>query len=169
MYCISCEVRTEFICYVEEGRPTLCSSGQSSMLQIQRPRFDSWRYQIFWEVLGLERVTLSLVSKFFLEIPFYLHSVPVHSASSVRRQLRNYLVEKVAAPDNRLHSTVLSGWEKSGSEQFWISLRITVFLDVFRLPEFWILGNKTFQETGCVSVHRWGEGDTYSVGYLRTI
>jgi hypothetical protein len=30
MYCVSCEVRTEFICYVEESRPPLLSSGQSS-------------------------------------------------------------------------------------------------------------------------------------------
>jgi hypothetical protein len=34
MYCASCEVRTEFICYVEESRPPLWSSGQSSWLQI---------------------------------------------------------------------------------------------------------------------------------------
>jgi hypothetical protein len=34
MYCVSCEVRTEFICicYVEESRPSLWSSGQSSWL-----------------------------------------------------------------------------------------------------------------------------------------
>jgi hypothetical protein len=38
------------------------SSGQSFWLQIQRSRFDSQRYQIFWEVVGLERGTLSLVS-----------------------------------------------------------------------------------------------------------
>jgi hypothetical protein len=37
----------------------LWSSGQSSWLHIQRPGFDSRRYQIFWEVVGLE---LSLVS-----------------------------------------------------------------------------------------------------------
>jgi hypothetical protein len=30
--------------------------------QIQRPGFDSRRYQIFWEVVGPERGTLSLVS-----------------------------------------------------------------------------------------------------------
>jgi hypothetical protein len=34
MYCDSCEVRTEFICYVEESRPPLRSSGQSSWLQV---------------------------------------------------------------------------------------------------------------------------------------
>jgi hypothetical protein len=28
-YCVSCEVQTEFICYVEESRPPLWSSGQS--------------------------------------------------------------------------------------------------------------------------------------------
>jgi hypothetical protein len=33
MYCVSCEVRTEFICYVEESKPPLWSSGQSSWLQ----------------------------------------------------------------------------------------------------------------------------------------
>jgi hypothetical protein len=31
-------------------------------LQIQRPGFDSRRYQIFWEVVGLERGPLSLMS-----------------------------------------------------------------------------------------------------------
>jgi hypothetical protein len=40
----------------------LWSSGQSSWLQIHRPRFDSRRYWIFWEVMGLERRPLSLVS-----------------------------------------------------------------------------------------------------------
>jgi hypothetical protein len=133
MYCASCEVRTEFICCVEESRPPLWSSGQSSWLQngdvlcflwgtnsiyicyveesklplwssgqsswlqngdvlcflwgtnwiyicleesrpplwysgqsswpqIRRPGFDSRRYQIFWEVVELERSLLSLVS-----------------------------------------------------------------------------------------------------------
>jgi hypothetical protein len=62
MKCASCEVRTEFICYIEESRPPLWSSGQNSWLQIQRPGFDPQLYQIFWEVIGLERGTLSLVS-----------------------------------------------------------------------------------------------------------
>jgi hypothetical protein len=60
MYSVSCEVRTEFICYVEESRLPLCSSGQSFWLQIQRTKFDSRRYQIFREVVGLERGPLSL-------------------------------------------------------------------------------------------------------------
>jgi hypothetical protein len=52
-----------FICIdVEESRPPLWSSGQSSWLQIQRSGFDSRRYQIFWEVVGLKRGPLSLVS-----------------------------------------------------------------------------------------------------------
>jgi hypothetical protein len=38
------------------------SNGQSSWLQIRRSRFDSQRYQIIWEVMGLERDPLSLVS-----------------------------------------------------------------------------------------------------------
>jgi hypothetical protein len=42
--------------------PPLWSSGQSSWLQIQSAEFDPRRYQIFWEVVGLERVPLSLVS-----------------------------------------------------------------------------------------------------------
>jgi hypothetical protein len=44
-------------------RPPLWSGGQSSWLQIQRLGFDSRPYQIFWEVVGLERGPLSLVSK----------------------------------------------------------------------------------------------------------
>jgi hypothetical protein len=43
-------------------RPPLWSSGQSFWLQIRRPGFDSRNYQIFWEVVGLERGPLSLVS-----------------------------------------------------------------------------------------------------------
>jgi hypothetical protein len=44
------------------NQPRLWSSGQSSWLQIQRSGFDSRRYQMFWEVVGLERGSLSLVS-----------------------------------------------------------------------------------------------------------
>jgi hypothetical protein len=42
--------------------PPLWSSDQSSWLQIQRSEFDFRRYQIFLEVVGLERGQLSLVS-----------------------------------------------------------------------------------------------------------
>jgi hypothetical protein len=42
--------------------PPLWSSGQSSWLQIQRNGFNSRRYQIFWEEVGLERGPLSLAS-----------------------------------------------------------------------------------------------------------
>jgi hypothetical protein len=41
--------------------PSLWSIDQSSWLQIQRSGFDSRRYQIFWEVMGLEWGPLSLV------------------------------------------------------------------------------------------------------------
>jgi hypothetical protein len=44
-----------------EWRLPLLSDGLSSLLQIQRSEFDSLRYQIFWEVVGLERGSLSLV------------------------------------------------------------------------------------------------------------
>jgi hypothetical protein len=40
----------------------LCGLVVSLWLQIQRSGFDSRRYQIFWEVVGLERGPLSLVS-----------------------------------------------------------------------------------------------------------
>jgi hypothetical protein len=43
-------------------RLPLWSNGQSSRLQIQRSMFDSWHYQIFWEVVGLELGLLSLMS-----------------------------------------------------------------------------------------------------------
>jgi hypothetical protein len=43
MYCVSCDVRTEFIlCYVEESRPPLWSSGQSSWLQNGDVLFFLW-------------------------------------------------------------------------------------------------------------------------------
>jgi hypothetical protein len=42
--------------------PSLWSSDQSSWLQIQRSWFDSRRYKIFWEIVGLERGPLSLVN-----------------------------------------------------------------------------------------------------------
>jgi hypothetical protein len=51
-----------YVCYIEESRPPLGSSSQSSWLQFQRPWFDSLRYQIFWEVVGLERGQLSPVT-----------------------------------------------------------------------------------------------------------
>jgi hypothetical protein len=51
-----------FTCMKITVGPPLWSSGQSSWLQIQRSGFDSRRYQIFREVVGLERGPLSLVS-----------------------------------------------------------------------------------------------------------
>jgi hypothetical protein len=42
--------------------PPLWSNGQSSWLQIQSSGFDSRGYQIFREVVGLERGPLSFVS-----------------------------------------------------------------------------------------------------------
>jgi hypothetical protein len=52
----------KFAVHSGRQRPPLWSSGQSSCLQIQRSGFDSRRYQIFWEVVALERSPLSLVS-----------------------------------------------------------------------------------------------------------
>jgi hypothetical protein len=46
----------------DNTRLSLWSSGQSYWLQIQRHEFDSGRYQIFWEAVGLERGPLSLVN-----------------------------------------------------------------------------------------------------------
>jgi hypothetical protein len=40
----------------------VCLCGQSSWLQIQRSWFNPRRYQIFWEVAGLERISVSLMS-----------------------------------------------------------------------------------------------------------
>jgi hypothetical protein len=44
------------------GRTALWSNGQSSWLQIQRSGLDSRHYQIIWDLVGLERGPLSLVS-----------------------------------------------------------------------------------------------------------
>jgi hypothetical protein len=43
-------------------RPPLWSSDQSSWLQIQSSGVDSQPCQVFWELVGLERGPLSLVS-----------------------------------------------------------------------------------------------------------
>jgi hypothetical protein len=48
-------------CIIEKW-PPLWSSSQSSWLQIQKSGFDSRRYQISWEVVGLDRGPFSLVS-----------------------------------------------------------------------------------------------------------
>jgi hypothetical protein len=58
-----CEIdRAEYCTVFIVYRPPLWSSGQSSWLQIQRSEFDSRGYQILWEVVGLGRSPLSLVS-----------------------------------------------------------------------------------------------------------
>jgi hypothetical protein len=60
MFPVRYELNLYMLC--RKSRPPLWSGGQSSWLQIQRSGFDSLRYQIFCEVVGLERGTLSLVS-----------------------------------------------------------------------------------------------------------
>jgi hypothetical protein len=47
--------------HVSDG-PPVWSSGRSFWSRIQRPGFDSRRYQIIWELMGLERGPFSLVS-----------------------------------------------------------------------------------------------------------
>jgi hypothetical protein len=42
--------------------PLLWSSSQTSRLQSQRSGFDSRRYQLFWEAVGLKQRPLNLVS-----------------------------------------------------------------------------------------------------------
>jgi hypothetical protein len=54
-------LRRFVICACWRGPPML-SSRQSSRLQIQKFGFDSRRYQMFWEVVGLKQGPLSLVS-----------------------------------------------------------------------------------------------------------
>jgi hypothetical protein len=48
--------------YIYFMRHPLWSSGQRSWLQIQKSGFDSQRYHVFWEVVGLEQGPLSLVN-----------------------------------------------------------------------------------------------------------
>jgi hypothetical protein len=60
---------------------------QSSWLQIQRSRFDSRCYQIFWEVVGLERGPLNLVG---------LERGPLNLVSTTEELLERK--KKVAAP-----------------------------------------------------------------------
>jgi hypothetical protein len=60
--CFHNELSNELTIQLTQWWPPLWSSGQSSWQQIQRSGFDSRRYQIFWEVVGLERGPISLVS-----------------------------------------------------------------------------------------------------------
>jgi hypothetical protein len=60
---LHCVVLNEFSAGTTLPLPyEITAGGQSSWLQIQRSGFDSRRYQNFWEVVGLERGPLSLVS-----------------------------------------------------------------------------------------------------------
>jgi hypothetical protein len=61
-------------------RPPLWSSGQSSWLQIQRSEHDSRLYQIFWEVVGLERDPLILVG--LLSLVSTLEEILVRKSSA---------------------------------------------------------------------------------------
>jgi hypothetical protein len=61
MFCSVMPSASSYLAPTRLGRPPLCSSGQSSWLQSQTSGFDSRRYQIFWEVVGLERGPFSLV------------------------------------------------------------------------------------------------------------
>jgi hypothetical protein len=60
-FCIKIHLPLFSLLLYSSGPPPW-SIGQGSWLQIQRSRFDSRHYQIFWEVVGLERGPLSLVS-----------------------------------------------------------------------------------------------------------
>jgi hypothetical protein len=57
-----CSFNFCFLFYMTRSRKPDRPCGQSYWLQIQRSGFDFLRYQIFWEVVGLERGPLSLVS-----------------------------------------------------------------------------------------------------------
>jgi hypothetical protein len=96
MYCASCEVRTEFICYVEESRPPLWSSGQSSIPGTTRKK-----------VVGLERGPLSPVSTIEelldrkVAAPIYkIENTAVgirhadHVAHPIRKKLGNHFADK---------------------------------------------------------------------------
>jgi hypothetical protein len=63
MYCVSCEVRTEFICVAEKKIDRLCDLVvRVPSYRSRSPGFDSRRNQVFRKVVGLERGPLSLVS-----------------------------------------------------------------------------------------------------------
>jgi hypothetical protein len=91
--------------------PPLWSSGQSSWLQIQRSGFDSRRYQIFWEVVGLEPCPLSLVST-IEELLGRKVAAPVKKAENTAVGMRN---ADCATPlySQKLALTSLTGGSRS--------------------------------------------------------
>jgi hypothetical protein len=68
-----------FVWFVIEMRPPLWSSGQGSWLQIQRSGFDSRHYQIFWEVVRLDRLC-----GIVLTVPGYRSRGPVSIPGATR-------------------------------------------------------------------------------------
>jgi hypothetical protein len=83
------------------ARQLLCSGGQRSWLQIQRSGFDSLRNHISWEVVGLERGTLSFVST--------IEKVLERKCSGSGIGNRDYDSRGSAAPTTRHHSTAKVG------------------------------------------------------------
>jgi hypothetical protein len=77
------------------------SSGQSSWLQIQSSRFDSRGYQIFWEVVGLKRGPLSLVST--------TEELPERKSSGSALENRDYGRRGSAALTTR-HPSIRISW-----------------------------------------------------------
>jgi hypothetical protein len=61
-FLVSCLFMKYLWKFFKTSWPPLWSGGRNSWIQIQRSGFDSRRYQIFWEVVGVERGPLSLVS-----------------------------------------------------------------------------------------------------------
>jgi hypothetical protein len=78
---------------ISNHRPPLRSSGQSFWLQIQRSGFDFRPYQIFWEVVGLERGPLSLVST--------IEKLLERKSSGSHLESRDYGQRESAAPNMR--------------------------------------------------------------------
>jgi hypothetical protein len=93
-------------------RPPLCSSGQSSWLQIQRFGFDYRRYQIFWEAVGLSHYALASVACCCIVIG----SLPAFHISSRRQQKREVRnPEEVPLPHSSL---LLPCWSEDEITEF---------------------------------------------------
>jgi hypothetical protein len=71
--------------------PPLWSGGQSSWLQIERSQFHSRRYQIFWQVVGLERGPLSLVSTTEELTEWYVQQWSSVFSSAIRTEFLNII------------------------------------------------------------------------------
>jgi hypothetical protein len=133
---------TSFVMALCDLGPPLWSSGRSSWLQTQRSGFDSRLYQIFREVVGLERGTLSLV--IIMEEIKVVTTVQKTEITVVRIRHADHLHPLSV----KVGTALISGGRSLGIVRS--RTRVTEFLCDLVYPDFLILKNgSSFVRSPC--------------------